>query len=115
MVGSWYFPESIGYEPLIVGSIAECGVAMQDNPDIVTAMEYPTVAAFLKSDDWAQSQSVKLEVSPSLAFIPVGLVYPKGSTLRDVSRTPHPLFVLWCSRSAQPVSSVAASSLATVA
>ena len=78
---SWYLPDSIGYEPIVAANINECGQKMQADPEVLTAMEQPTSMYFLKTDEWASLASI--EYSQPIATMPIGVVYPKGSSLRD--------------------------------
>ncbi len=78
---SWYLPESIGYERIVAPNINVCGEKMQADREVLTVMEQPTSMYFLKTDEWAAAASI--EYSQPIATMPIGVAYPKGSSLRD--------------------------------
>ena len=62
-------------------NIDECGQKMQADPEILAVMEQPTSMYFLRTDPWASSADI--EFSQPIATMPIGVVYPKSSSLRD--------------------------------
>jgi ABC-type amino acid transport substrate-binding protein len=78
---SWYLPDSIGYERIVAANINGCGQEMQADREVLTVMEQPTSMYFLKTDEWASTANI--ECSQPIATMPIGVVYPKGSSLRD--------------------------------
>lgn len=78
---SWYLPDSIGYDRIVGSNINECGQNMQADPEVVIVMEETASMYFLRTDEWASGANI--EYSQPIATMPVGVVYPKGSSLRD--------------------------------
>ena len=72
---AWYIPDTIEFTPVSASNVEECGKMLKDGLVDVIVMETAFMSYWSMNDPWASLQP--LHISPPIASIPVGIMFPE--------------------------------------